>query len=114
MQNQRGRRQHERMRLAESVRLILDTSGGLRTAWGEIIDLSEGGCAIRVHRNIACDLAGRVRIEVDGHATWLPVITRSVRADSRGWTLHCAFDGLTPDKQGVIAALLSDRSRLTA
>jgi PilZ domain len=106
--------QNERMRLAGSVRLMIDTSGGLRTACGQIVDLSAGGCAIRVHRSIDCDLAGRVRIEIAGNATWLPVITRSVREDSRGWTVDCTFDRLTPDKARVISALLSDRRRLTA
>ena len=87
---------------------------GLRTATGEIVDLAVDGCVVRANRSIGPDLAGRVRIELAGNATWLPVITRSVRPDSRGWTVECAFDRLTPDKQRVVAGLLSDRDRLTA
>jgi hypothetical protein len=113
MQHERFR-QHKQMRLGGSVRLLVDTAGGLRTASGQIIDLSADGCAIRVHRSVDADLAGRIRLQVAGEASWLPVITRTVQADSRGWTVDCAFDRLTPDKQRVIGALLSERHRLSA
>jgi hypothetical protein len=110
MQYERPRRKHERITLGGSVRLMVDTSDGLRTACGQIIDLSTGGCAIRVHRIIEAELAGRVA----GKEIWLPVITRWIRADSRGWTVGCAFDRLTPDKQRLIGALLFERRKLTA
>jgi PilZ domain len=93
---------------------MLDTSDGLRTACGQIVDLSVGGCAIRVHRIIEADLAGRVQVEVAGKSMWLPVITRWVCADSRGWTVGCAFDRLTPEKQRLISTLLLERRSLTA
>ena len=114
MQDERPRRRHERIRLGGSVRLMLDTSDGLRTACGQIVDLSVGGCAIRVHRIIDTDLAGRVQVDVAGNSMWLPVITRWVRADSRGWTVGCEFDRLTPEKHRLISVLLRERRRLTA
>ena len=114
MEDERPRRRHERIRLGGSVRLMLDTSDGLRTACGQIVDLSVGGCAIRVHRIIETDLAGRVQVDVAGKSMWLPVITRWVRADSRGWTVGCAFDRLTPEKQQLISALLRERRAVTA
>lgn len=114
MQNERPRRQHERTRLGGSVRLLIDTPDGLRTAGGQIIDLSVGGCAICLHRSIEAELVGRVQVEIAGKAMWLPVITRWVRADSRGWIVGCVFDRLTDDKRRAIGALLWERRRLTA
>jgi hypothetical protein len=114
MEDERPRRQHERIRLGGSVRLMVDTPDGLRTATGQIVDLSVGGCAIRLHRCVDAALAGRVHVEVAGKAMWLPVITRWVRGDPRGFTVGCAFDRLTPEKQKAVGSLLLERRRLTA
>ncbi len=114
MQDERPRRQQERVRLGGSVRLLIDTTDGVRTAAGQIIDLSNGGCAIRIHRKVEAELPGRVHIEVAGKAIWLPVITRWVRVDSHGWLVGCAFDRVTAEKQRAISALLLERRRLTA
>jgi hypothetical protein len=96
------------------VRVLIDTSDGLVTASGEVIDLSEGGCAVRIHRQVEPHLPGRVKVEVAGRTLWLPILTRWVRADSRGWLVGCAFDRPTPEKQHAIRALIADRRRLIA
>jgi hypothetical protein len=114
MQDERRKRQHERTRLGGSVRLLIDTPDGLRTAGGQIIDLSAGGCAICLHRSVQAQLVGRVHVEIAGKAIWLPVVTRWVRADARGWIVGCAFDRLTDDKQRAVRALLAERRRVTA
>ena len=114
MYDERPRRKQERVRLCGEVRLILDTPDGLLTTGGQIIDLSEGGCALRVHRHIEGQLFGRVHVEVAGKALGIPVITRWTRSDSRGWTVGCQFDQPTPEKQRAIRVLLYERRRLTA
>lgn len=114
MQDERPRRQQERVRLGGSIRLLIDTTDGLRTATGQIMDLSAGGCLIRIHRRVEAELAGRVHVEVAGKAIWLPVITRWVRVDAHGWMVGCAFDRPTAEKQRAISALILERRRLTA
>ena len=114
MQDERRRRKQDRIRLGGSIRLLLDTPAGLATTTGQIIDLSAGGCAIRVHRKVDSGLVGRVHVEVAGRAMWLPVATRWVRSDAQGWMVGCEFDRPTPEKQLAIRTLLSERRRLTA
>ena len=114
MQDERHRRQEERIRLGGSIRLLVDTTGGLVTTTGQIIDLSARGCAIRVHRMVDPELVGRVQLEVAGRSMWLPVTTRWARSEANGWIVGCEFDRPTPEKQLAIRTLLWERRRLTA
>jgi hypothetical protein len=111
--DERPRRQQQRIRLGGEVRLLIDTSDGVITASGQIIDLSEGGCALRVHRRVESQVVGRIHVTVAGKALWLPMVTRWARSDARGWTVGCQFDRPTPEKQGAIRALLLERRRVT-
>jgi hypothetical protein len=113
VQDERPRRQQKRIQVGGGARLLIDTPDGLITTFGQIIDLSEGGCALRIHRPLDVQLAGRVNVEVAGNAIWLPVLTRWVRGDSRGWTVGCEFDRPTSEKQQAIRVLLLERRRFT-
>ena len=53
-------------------------------------------------------MAGRVNLDVEGKALWLPVITRWAREDSHGWTVGCEFDRPTAEKQELLKSLLKD------
>jgi hypothetical protein len=114
MQRERPRRKQKRIEFGGRVRLLIDTPNGLITTDGQIIDLSEGGCAIRIHRHVDANLPGRINVEVAGKALGLPVRTRWARADSHCWTVGCQFDRPTPEKQHAIRALILERRRLTA
>jgi hypothetical protein len=114
MHEERPRRQQKRLRLGGSVRLLIDTADGLVITNGQIIDVSEGGCAVHVHRPIDVNLVGRVSVEVAGQALGLPVRTRWSRADTRGWIVGCQFDRPTPEKLKAIRALMLERKKLTA
>jgi hypothetical protein len=73
-----------------------------------MLDLSEGGCQLRLRRRIDADLAGRVNLDVEGKALWLPVITRWAREDSHGWTVGCEFDRPTAEKLELLKSLLEE------
>ena len=105
-----SQRRHERVRLGGSALLIVDPRLGMIGAIGNLVDLSEGGCQLRVQRRIDAHLAGRVRLELAGHTSWFPVVTRWVRRDSQGWTVGCAFDRLTPEKQATLHEALFELS----
>jgi hypothetical protein len=105
-----SRRRHERVRLGGRALLIVDPRLGMVGAKGELIDLSEGGCQLRLHRRVQGHLAGRVRIELAGKTSWFPVVTRWARGDSEGWTVGCAFDRLTTDKQEILRNALFELS----
>jgi hypothetical protein len=112
MIEQRTRRKYERIRVYGGVRLMADTSDGLRTVAGHLVDLSEGGCAIFSQTRIEERVAGRVQVEVGGLQLWLPVVTCWVRPDGRGWTIGCSFDRPTDEKQRAIRALVWERRKL--
>jgi len=104
------RRRHERFRLDGSALLVVDPRRGMIGARGRLVDLSEGGCRLRFRRYVNADLAGRVRLDVEGTALWLPVTTRQVVSDGDGWSVRCTFRGITADKQDALRRLLFELS----
>ncbi|MGO9876797.1 MAG: PilZ domain-containing protein [Acidimicrobiia bacterium] len=106
----RNLRRHQRVRLGGGALLIVDPRLGMVGAKGHLIDLSEGGCQLRVQCRLDAHLAGRVRLELAGKVLWFPVITRWVRRDSEGWTVGCAFDRVTTEKQETLKAALFELS----
>ena len=104
------RRRHERVRLGGTAFLIVDPRRGLLGAKGRLIDLSEGGCQLRLRRRVDAHLAGRVRLAIASKALWFPVITTSVRADEGGWTVRCAFNRLSAEKRDTLRDLLFELS----
>ena len=110
----RSRRQHERFRLGGAARLIIDHPDRLITATGNLVDLSEGGCQVLCHTPVDSNLAARVRIEAAGKVFWMPVVIRWVRREANDWTVGCAFDRPTPEKQRAIRETLEARPRICA
>ncbi len=105
-----NRRQHERLQLEGRVVLIADPRKGLIGAKGQLVDVSEGGCQVRIRSRVGVGIAARVRLNVAGSVLWLPAVTRRARQDSTGWTLGCAFERLTPKKQAALRTMLFDLS----
>ena len=58
----------DRRRIHGSVRVLVDTPEGLVGAAGQILELSEAGCTLRVHRRFDLAFRGRVNIDVAGKA----------------------------------------------
>src|SRR4051794_4020390 len=94
-----------------SVRLLVQSPSGFLIGSGEIIDLSPGGCAIRVNnRAIEAGLKGRIDVTVGGEALSLPIVTRWVRAGGDTRLVGCAFDDPTVENLRTIHALINERS----
>src|SRR5437868_4581617 len=66
------RRRHPRVSVAGKVRLLADTEHGLITLAGTVVDLSVGGCAIRVHNPLDVGREARLELELDGDSIWVP------------------------------------------
>lgn len=93
---------------------MVDQHHTMVSAMGVLVDLSEGGCQLRLVRSVEPHLAARVRLDIAGNSHWLPVVTRWVRRSPDGWTVGCAFDGLTPQKAETIRTLLGHLSAPTS
>jgi PilZ domain-containing protein len=108
---QRGaeQRAHERVRVGGSVRLLLDTPTGITTRVGQIIDLSEGGCAVRVYKRVSAGDSGQIQMEVGGGTLSLPVVVRWARDDNHSWRVGCAFDRAADPKRAFVRDLLERR-----
>jgi hypothetical protein len=104
------RRRHDRVRLGGAAFLVVDPRRGHLGAKGQLIDLSEGGCQLRLRRRVDAHLAGRVRLALGGKTLWLPVTTMSVRADRDGWTVRCAFNRLRAEQRDTLRELLFELS----
>lgn len=102
-------RGEERVPVGGTLRLMVKSGAGFLIASGEIMDLSPGGCAIRVeHRSMEAGLHGRVDMAIAGESLSLPIVTRWVRADSDAWIVGCRFDELTFDDRRAIHALIAE------
>jgi PilZ domain len=102
-----GRRQ-ERVRVEGTLRLLVKSGVGFLVGSGEIVDLSVGGCAIRVrNRAIEANLTGRIEVAIAGESLSLPIVTRWVRPERDGWIVGCRFDDLTVENRQAVHALIA-------
>ena len=103
-----GRRQnYERVVLRAPIRVVYDSPAGVRRLTGELIGITETGCAVRAYAQLETDLAGRLEIDVaGGGALWLPIVTRWTQPNGHGWTLGLDFDRPTTEKREAIRTLL--------
>ena len=105
---------HHRIRQARhpvegTLRLLMTNGSGMLIGFGEIANISAGGCAIRVNnRRLEPNLNGRIELTIAGELVALPVMSRWVRADPDGLVVGCTFDGLTNDDRRVLDALLAE------
>jgi hypothetical protein len=112
MDDAHGRR-HERVRVEGTLRLLVKSGAGLLVDSGEIVDLSAGGCAIRVrNRSIEPGLEGRIEVAIKGESLSLPIVTRWVRVESGGRLVGCLFAGLTTEEQRAVYALMGETSAI--
>jgi len=79
-----------------AARLKLGDAAGVRSVSGTLVDLSEGGCCLRVYGRVDPNGDARVLLDVDGTPTWLPVTLRWAQPCSSGWMVGCEFDHPTP------------------
>jgi PilZ domain len=86
----------------------MDEPGGRVTVSAEVLDMSVGGCELRVFTPVNPAQAARLGIEVRQTTVWVPVRTRSVRRSSRGWTLSCAFERPTAEQQRSVYVLMAE------
>jgi c-di-GMP-binding flagellar brake protein YcgR len=105
------RRRHPRVAVAGRVRLVADTSQGLVTLSGNVIDLSVSGCAIRVYTRLEAQHEARLELALDGERVWVPGQIMWTRTHDRAWTVGVRFDRLVPDKQSLIMRLVAERQR---
>ena len=108
MDDVNGRRQ-KRVRVEGTLRLLVKGRSGFLVGSGEIVDLSEGGCAMRVRTSgIEAGLTGRIEVAIAGESLSWPIVTRWVRAEPGGWIVGCRFDGLTVEDQQAVHALITE------
>jgi hypothetical protein len=108
MDDVHGRLQ-ERVRVEGTLRLLVKGRAGFLVGSGEIVDLSEGGCAMRVRNSgIEAGLTGRIEVAIAGESLAWPIVTRWVRLEPGGWVVGCRFDGLTVEDQQAVHALITE------
>ena len=105
------RRRHARVHVNGKVRLVADTSDGLVTLAGHVVDLSISGCAIRVHAPLETDREARLELTLDGESVWVPGHVVWTRTADRAWMVGVRFDRLVPDKQSMIMRIVAERQR---
>jgi c-di-GMP-binding flagellar brake protein YcgR len=105
------RRRHPRVSVTGQVRLVADTGNGIVTLSGNVVDLSVGGCAIRVYASLEANKEARLELQVGGERVWVPGRIMWTRARERSWIVGVQFDGLVPEKQSLLVRLVAERRR---
>src|SRR5260221_8476481 len=96
-----------------TLRLLMTSGSGLLVGFGEITDVSAGGCAIRAsNRMLEPNLHGCIEVMIAGELVSLPVVTRWVRPEPDALVVGCIFDGLTSHKHRALSALLAEVSAM--
>lgn len=103
------KREHERVRCGGTARLLVDTERGLASRAAQLIDISEGGCALRCYKPLPRGSQGWIELEVGGIAVTTSVEVRWVRTDANSWKVGCRFDEPNPFKLAALRALLRHR-----
>jgi len=104
-----NRRRHARASVASKVQLLLETRNGLITLSGYVIDISVSGCALHIQSWIEPNLVGRVQLALGGQEVWLPIVTRWVRQDAKGWSVGAEFDRPTREKHEFVRRFVAQR-----
>jgi hypothetical protein len=101
-------RRDERAPVTGTLRLMVKSGVGYVLASGQIVDLSAGGCGVRVgHRELEADLKGRIEVTIAGQPFSLPVVTRWVRTEPDGSLIvGCRFFELNLREQRAIHQLI--------
>ena len=107
------RRMHARVTVKGSTRLVADTSGGMVTLRGSVVDLSVSGCAIKVHAPLEPGYEARLELSLDGARLWVPGHIVWTRMREKGWMVGVRFDHLVPDKEALIRRLVAERQQRT-
>jgi PilZ domain-containing protein len=108
-QNGVEQRLHERIRIGGSVRLLIDTATGPAIRVGQIVDLSESGCGVRVYKPVEAGACGQIEIDVGGRTLTMPVVVRWARDDVHSWKVGCLFYRPVDAKRALVRALLQRR-----
>jgi c-di-GMP-binding flagellar brake protein YcgR len=103
------RRRHARVTVKGGVRLVADTSGGIVTLTGRIVDLSITGCAIRVYAPLESEREARLELTLDGERVWVPGQIVWTRIRDNAWMVGVHFDHMTAEKQSLITRLVAER-----
>jgi PilZ domain len=104
-----NRRRHARASVASKVNLLIETRDGLVTLSGYVIDISVSGCAIHLQNRVEPHLAGRVQLALGRDEVWLPIVTRWVRPDAKGWSVGAEFDRPTREKHDLVRRFVAQR-----
>jgi c-di-GMP-binding flagellar brake protein YcgR len=101
------RRREGRLPVAGTLRLLVKNGAAFLLASGEIVDLSPGGCALRIaNQKMDAGLKGRIEVSIAGQSVSLPVVTRWVRAEGDEWIVGCRFFELNPKERIAIHELI--------
>jgi c-di-GMP-binding flagellar brake protein YcgR len=103
------RRRHPRVNVKGGVRMVADTSDGIVTLTGKIIDLSISGCAIRVYAPLETQREARLELTLDGERVWVPGQIVWTRLRENAWMVGVRFDHMTPQKQSLLVRLVAER-----
>src|SRR5688572_13003207 len=103
--DEESRRAHERRRVMTAGVLLIDTTTGLNTLNVVVLDLSEGGAALRAKSPLYRGDVGRLQLKGLRHSAWFPIEVRWAQRDNCGWTAGVALDRPTAEKQLLIRQL---------
>jgi PilZ domain len=89
---------------------MLLTDPGPEPIAGDLIDVSRGGCQVRLQRRVDPHTTAQVRLALAGDMMWFPIVTSWVRQDSDGWIVGCIFEPLATPMQDALRKVITELS----
>ena len=93
-----------------SAMLITDPGREPISVSGHLIDVSRGGCQVRLQRPVDPRGKAQVRLELAGDMQWFPVIISWVRQEGDGWIVGCVFEPLSSTLQDALRKVMLELS----
>jgi len=110
-ENAAGENRREHPRLAHQGKVSMNLIGGRIAKPGAIIDLSLGGCLLRMDRGIDVDVGAAVEVNLHSNFFAIRASGRICHCDERESLLGIQFTGLSPRAKRDLGELIDDLIR---
>jgi hypothetical protein len=101
---------YERIPLRAPVRVLYDSESGPQSRTGQLVGLTETGCALHLYVAFDTTVAALLLIDFDTGALGLPIMTRWRQPVRQGWRIGADFDGLTPEKRATLRRTIKQQT----
>ena len=100
-----------RIAVCTRVQIIAEDNGRVSRLEGHILDVSAGGCAVRVHAHLERGLALRLQLEVGGVALRVPGRVMWSKIREGAYIVGVCFENLGHEQEAALRTYVAQQQR---